>query len=184
MSSDASRRLAGEADVRPDVGEQHCRVALGATRIDDGGQRLVLDVDELRGVLALVTPVGEDGRDRLADETYDAFREQRLAHLRRVDGQGRALVDGIGEIGRGHDGHAARHVERCAGIDRHDPRVRDGGAHDGQPQRSGETLVVQVLGVDGAGGQELGILEAFAPAYRECCRGEDRVRGTQSPFAH
>ena len=42
--------------------------------IDDGGQRVVVDEDELGRVLALVALLGDDGDDGLADEAHRAGR--------------------------------------------------------------------------------------------------------------
>ena len=45
--------------------------------IDDGGQRVVVDDDELGGVLALVALLGDDGDDGLADEAHRVGGEER-----------------------------------------------------------------------------------------------------------
>ena len=77
-------------------------------RVDDGGQRLVLDVDEFGGVLALVALVGEHDGDRLADEAHDvASASNGWPIASGVHRQRRPLVDRVGEFGGGEHGDAA-----------------------------------------------------------------------------
>ena len=45
---------------------------------DEGGQRLVFDVDELGRVFRRIDGLGDDERDSLADEAHGAARQMRL----------------------------------------------------------------------------------------------------------
>ena len=66
----------------PAPGTAASRRARRVLRIDDRRQRVVLDVDQLRGVLALVAAVGEHHRDRLADEARPCRRPAAAAPSR------------------------------------------------------------------------------------------------------
>ena len=50
--------------------------------VDDGRQRLVVDVDELGRVLGEVERLGDDERDGVADETHLVVGERRARRLR------------------------------------------------------------------------------------------------------
>ncbi len=106
------------------------RIERGA-RVDDGGQRLVLDLDQLGRVARELARRGDDRGDRIADEARLADGEGVVLELpagRRRDleerlGQDRDLVAGQ------RADHAGR-LERRADVDRDDPRVRVGRAHE------------------------------------------------------
>ena len=69
-------------------------------RIDDGGQRVVVDVDQLGRVLTLIRLLGEHDRHRLADVADGAVGEQRLRHLRREHRERRGRLGHVVEVVR------------------------------------------------------------------------------------
>ena len=58
------------------------RRRLGSAVVDDGRQRLVVDLDELGRVLGEVAVVGDDQRDRVADEAHLVLGQRRTRRLR------------------------------------------------------------------------------------------------------
>ena len=63
------------------LGEEQHLVGGGGLEVDDDRQRVVVDLDQVGGVLALVGLLGEDGGHRLADEPHHVLRQERAHHL-------------------------------------------------------------------------------------------------------
>ena len=164
---------AGRQHVRADLGEQQrvvpARRPSGSTT---AGQRVVLDVDELGGVLALVAGVGEHHRDRFADEAHRRRGQQRLPHLVRVHRQWRCLARQVGEVGGGEHRDASG-ASSAAAVSIATIRACAIGERT-KVMRSApvEPLVDDVLGVDGAGREELRILEPLHPRTEDAAAGE------------
>ena len=99
--------------------------------VDDDVERLVLDDDELCGVARELARLGDDRRDRLADVAHLADRERVVLHLpARVGGD---LEERVGEDRDLVAGQRPVHTgerERRADVDRLDPGVRVGRAHE------------------------------------------------------
>ena len=94
-----------------------------ALRSRTTGQRVVVDLDQVGGVLALVGVLGEDGGDRLADEPHHVDGQEG-PHHRRVgpaeQQRGRQVDVGSGEHGDDAGCGAGR-----LDVDRLDPGVRE-----------------------------------------------------------
>jgi hypothetical protein len=86
--------------------------------------RVVVDLDQVGGVLALVRVLGEDGGDRLADEPHDIAREERPHH--RLVGPAEQQRGRQVDIGAGQHRHDTGRRAGLLDVDRGDPRVRDG----------------------------------------------------------
>ena len=80
------RRRAGQAE-RDVVGvllvDDYVGVR-GLSEVGDGGQRLVVDVHQLDGVLGDVPALGDDESDRVADELHLALGQRRAGSVRHV----------------------------------------------------------------------------------------------------
>lgn len=103
-------------------------------RVDDHGQRVVGDIDEIDAVLGDVAVVGDDDGDRFADVAHAADRQRPL-----VDGLLQHDQEGIGHRGdvlAGQHRVNARQGQGAGGIDRVDLGVRVRRAHDGGVKRS------------------------------------------------
>ena len=74
--------------------------------VDHDRQRLVVDDDELGGVLALVALLGHDDGDRLADEADDVVGEERAGHRGREHEEVERHRRGEVEVGGGEHAHA------------------------------------------------------------------------------
>ncbi len=103
----------------------------GRFRVDDGGQRLVLDADPAHALLSGGDDgLGDDGRDPLADVPHHVVEDPRVVGVvgeqlvlrGREPGRGRVLV-------REHGVHAG-HRERLRRVDRDHARVRVRGPHE------------------------------------------------------
>ena len=148
-------RLTGVTPIQPDDmiggGERGVRVAVGKgapvdpvgpgvlvhqrrvigeclDRIDDRGQRLVLDRDRIERVLGGIAIDRGDQRDRLADVAHLVHRHRRHAD-RRADGARQRFCQ-FGDLGPGD--HAKHPIEAAgaAGIDSANLRVGMGRAQD------------------------------------------------------
>ena len=119
-------------DVRAGLLVQERRIVLDrALGVDQHGQRLVLDLDQIGGVARDLARGGDDGRDRLAHVPHLADRERVVLHVRargsreleeRV-GQDRDLVAGQRPVD-------AAELERLRDVDALDLRVRVRRAHE------------------------------------------------------
>jgi hypothetical protein len=146
----------GGGDVAARGREEHERSWVrGAGHVHDRGQFVVVDVHQVRGVLALVPLLGDHHRQRLADVPDHVAGEQRLAHLS-VD-HARHRRGGRAEIGQvmaGERGDYPGRLERGADVDGPDPRVRRRRPDEVDVAGAGQA---QIVGVDAAGGQEAGV---------------------------
>ena len=172
-TSQPSNRSAARAAASPKVaatlvlagGEQHGRVGrVGLGHIDDGGQHVIVDIHQVGGVLALVAALGDDHRHRLADVPDHVLGQQRLAHvLVEHAGYRRGHRREVSQVGPGERGDDAGCRERGADVDREDPRVRDGRPDEVHVAGACQLPVLDVRGVDAAGGQEAGIFGSDDP---------------------
>ena len=129
----------------------------------DGGQRLVVDLDQLGGVERLGLGLGHDQRHRLAGEADLAVGEQRL----RREGEGLAGLDvglGIGpqrlqpvgrHVGRRQHRQHARRAPGGVDVDGADPGM---GMRRAQDDGVGQALEPQVVEIGAAAGDEARIL--------------------------
>ena len=150
-------------DVRAGIGEQHGRVAVGGGLVqpDHRRQRVVVDVHQLHGVLALVPVLGDHHGHRLPHEPDHIPGQERLAHLP-VDhaGHRRRQHREAGQVGAGERGDHTGCLPRGADVDGADPRVRDRGPDEEHVTGPGE---LDVVGVDGTGRQETRVLRPPDP---------------------
>jgi hypothetical protein len=111
-------------------------------RVDDGRERVVLDVDELQRVPCDVRALGHDAGDLLALEPHLVGGEHGLRVARERGHPGEAVG---GERLAGHDGDDARQLfcRRC--IDAHDAGVRERAAQQREVQHPGQGDVFDVL---------------------------------------
>ncbi|CAB4766021.1 unannotated protein [freshwater metagenome] len=140
----ATRRSEDPLDIAPrgrivkckvgtELVPQHGRVGcLGAGHVDHGGQRLVGDLDQRRGVVRDGFRLGDDHRYRVAHQPHlgGGQRVERCdLHVRGNhddDGPGHHLREILGSEHRDHTRQGARR----AGIDGHESRVRLRAAHE------------------------------------------------------
>ncbi len=114
----------------------------GLVRVDDDGQRLVVDQDRGDAVGRGVAGRRDDRRDLLA-LVHDRVGRQDHLH---VTGEGRHPVELVGLQGLAVDhGEDARDLERLGRVDALDRRVGIRAAHDVQPQLAGQVDVLDVL---------------------------------------
>ena len=148
------RRFDPHGDVRAELGVHERGVLGGALGVDDGGQRLVVDLDQLGRVLGEVARLGHDERDRVADEADVALGEGpegRAGHGRRVTLEHGRLhradvrVEVRGGEHRPDAGHGPRRVDVEAG----DPGVREVAAHERGVQHPRHDHVVDVGALPG-----------------------------------
>ena len=102
-------------------------------RVVDRWKRVVLDVDELDGVLRHRRALGDDRRDVLAHVPHFAVGECGLGELLRDE---RDLVDGLGrEVARREDRDDARLDRRGSGVEVHDACTRHWRCHEREHER-------------------------------------------------
>ena len=92
-------------------------------------QRLVVDLDQLAGVLGDVARVGDHHRDRLADMAHPVDREGKIRHRRPHHARDRP--DHAGELRPGDDADHAGQRQRARCVDPADAGVRVRRAQDG-----------------------------------------------------
>ena len=128
------------------VVDERGRVAHRLPDVSDSRERLVVDLDELRGVLRERTALGNDDRDAVP-------RVARLVRAQRpVLGNVAVAGDGpcarqrarpfVGEVGPRERRHDAVRRLRLREVDLRDLRVRVRAAHDRHPEHPGEHHVV------------------------------------------
>ena len=106
-------------------------VVLGSARVGDRVERLVFDLDQLRGVACALARFGHHGDDRLTDVAHLADGEGVVLEVRARDG--RDLEERIGERGHLFAGQRAvdpRQLLRLRHVDRRDVGVRIRRAHE------------------------------------------------------
>ena len=122
------------------------------------GQRLVVDVDQFDRVLGEVAALGDDQRNRVADELGLALGQRRPRSVRDVlarDGVPGLLDVGV-EVGGGeHRVHAGQR-QRRRGVDAVDPGARERAAHEAGVQHARPGDVVDEAA---AAGQQPGVLD-------------------------
>ena len=159
----------GGGDVAARSREEYGLAGRRLGHVDHWRQHVIVDVNQVRGILALVAALGDDHGQRLADVPDHVRGEQPLAHLG-VDqaSHRRRHHREIGQVSTGERGDDAGRLERGADVDRADPRVRD--RRPDEMYMAG-TRQAHVVGVDPAGRQEAGILAPDDP-------------GTQNAHSH
>ena len=139
--------------VRAERFVDHDPIGQRIFEIDHGGERLVLDLDGVEGVVGDRIGCRQHARHSVADVA-------RLRHCERIVGRvlhvGRdrprawhRAGPGRFEIGAAVDGHDARHRRRRTHVDTEDPCVGVRAAEHRQVQRAGEDEVVGVLRLAG-----------------------------------
>ena len=121
-----------------------CLRALGLRVVDDGWQRLVVDVDQLGRVFGEVEALGDHQRDRITDEAHLVFGQRWAGRLGTVrpDRSVPLLLDVRVEVGSGeHPAHPGQR-ERRGHLDAPDGGAGEGTAHKGRVQHSGKRDVV------------------------------------------
>ncbi len=152
----AERERALVGDVRSHL-LVHERAALLARleRIEHDGQWLVVDLDQVAGVLGDVAVLGDHGRDALAVVAHLLDRDHVLD-----DRPGAERGQRIGALGdvlaRDHGDHAGQLLGGL-GADREDLRVGVRAADDRRVRHAGQLDVVDVAAL---AAQEAGILDA------------------------
>ena len=124
-TSQPSNRSGLSADASPQSpatfvpAASNSRLVVGGVEAEHGGQRVVVDLDQLDRVLALVGMLGDDDGDRLADEPDLVGGQQALGHLG-VHQAGRRRRDErqVGQVGAGERGDHAGRRQRRADVDR------------------------------------------------------------------
>jgi hypothetical protein len=117
----------GERRVDVPVGERaigHAGVALRrCQQVDDGLERLVLDVDQFERVLRHVAVAGDDDCDRLAGVAHHLVRRRVVRHGRRDAGRKRARErDDVRSREHADD---AGMLEGCGDVEPDDAAVRE-----------------------------------------------------------
>ena len=150
-------RLAVEAvgGVGARLGEEQHLVGGGGLEVDDDRQRVVVDLDQVGGVLPLVGLLGEDGGHRLADEPHHVLRQERAHHL--LVGPAEQQRGLEVDVGAGEDADHAGRRTGLPDVDRLDAGVCEWGPDEREMQRSDQ---VEVVGVAGAAREESRILHA------------------------
>ena len=131
-----------DAHVRPDAGVDHDLVAHRLLGVGHRLELLVVDVDELGGVDARLTAVGEHDRDDVANEPDRVGAQQRPEHLRVDRDERRQRVDDSARVGG--DEHLRAGGLRGRLVDPVDLGVRHVRAHERQVQRARQRQVVDV----------------------------------------
>ena len=130
----------------------------GLLHVENVGERLVFDLDELAGGLGYLLVEGGDGGDEVA---YIAHLAADAVHDEAV-GQIAAYGGTVGAVLAGHDAYDAGELFRLGGVEALDNAVRDGAAENLAVQHA---LGVDVRGVYGlARNFEQGVLAGFALA--------------------
>jgi hypothetical protein len=161
-------RPGGRVDQRGAVGE-------GGLHVENGRQRLVVDVDVLQRVGRDVAVPGHDDGDGVAGVADLVDGDRRVVGVDHVGGDrpgaGQA-AELLGEVGAAERGDDTGPLERGRDVDPADPGVRHRAAQDRQVHHAGQG---DVVGPVGLAGEQLGVLLA-APAAAQLGRA---VRGAQ-----
>ena len=114
-------------------------------RVENRLQGLVVDLDQLGGILGERPALGDDERDRLAGVADLPAREHGMAGVGddAVVNAPRGKRSGVEIAGGQHRDHA-RLCHRVGGVDHPEPRVRVGAADERDVEEVGELEVVEV----------------------------------------
>jgi hypothetical protein len=117
----------------------------------DRRQHLVVDVDQLGGVLGDVPGLGHDDDHRLAHEVHSLGWQRIPRHVlqQRVGDLGRDRLDQLGKVSAGPDADDARKLRGLLGVDGTDPRRCVGAAHERRLVGAGQLEVVEVAALTG-----------------------------------
>ena len=163
----AARDVVTVCLVHDDVG------VLGLGEVGDRGQRFVVDVDEFDRVLGDVTVVGDDERDRIADELHLALGQRRARRVGDVLARDRVpgLLDvGVQILGGEHRVHAGqRQRRRC--VDAVDAGAGERAADEAGVQHA---RPVHIVDEGAVAGEQPGVLHSRDP--RSGVTGGDGIR--------
>ena len=180
--------------VRSVVGEDQRGVVVeGGLGIDDRWQRVDLGPHRARRVLALLVGLGEDDRDRLADEADPIDGERRPGEV--VVDLHEPVVRRDAELGRGPHRDDARHPRRVLDVDRPDRAVGDArpdedGLHGAFELEVGDVLPLareqsRILGAQHPRAEHRAVNRTFrCPAVRPGCRAVSVLVGGTSHWAN
>ena len=144
----------------------------GLLRVNDGGQRFVVDNEELERVLGEVAVFGDDTHDRLADIAHLAARQRQdrcgviMGHARGRDQR----LDRAGQILGGENSDDARGGARSGSVDRANARMRLVAPAEGDVQRAHH---LPIIGEGAVARQEARILGPFDARADELRPGVD-----------
>ncbi len=153
--------------VRADVGEQQHLVAPRLLRVDDHRQRVVVDQDQVGGVLAAGAVLGDHRHDRLAHVAHGPPGDEGPAHALGVRGVGGRRQPELGEIVTGHDGQHAGRSLGLGHVDGGDPGVGERRPDVGEPRRARQG---DVLDVGAALGQHSWVLDPHDPVPEDAAQ--------------
>ena len=122
--------------------------------IDHRRQRLILDLDQIAGILGDIARFGGDRDDRFADMAHLVLRDAMLVH-RRV-GPARQRAGDLRRLGAGHDAQHAGQRFRLALIDTDDFRM---GMRAAQNGGMGHVRKICVVGENAAADQQPRVLD-------------------------
>jgi hypothetical protein len=160
------RRLGPGGDVRPRARIEQRLVLKRLFGIDDHGQRVVVDDDQLGGVDSRRPVLADHDRDDLAHEADDVLRHHGAAHAlweaerRRPEGRQADVV-------RSEDLHAGERLGRTR-VDAVDLRVREQRANEGD---GGGTLRHEILDVPPLAAEEAVVLRPQDPVPEDAHGG-------------
>ena len=147
-------------EPRPSCSGGSCRIERGE-RIDDGRQRLVVDLDQFERVFGEIAVARDHDRDRLADIAH-AVDGNRPAFDRRLHADHQRGGQ-LRHFGGGDDGGDARRAPRRLGVDGADFGVGVRRAQDRGVQRAGRNAdVVDIAPAPGEKRQVLDPLDRLA----------------------
>ncbi len=153
--------------VRADVRKQQLLVTQRRLRIDDHGERLVIDHHQVGSVAPARSVLGHDCDDRLTHEPHHATSDERSAHALGEGGAGGRGHAELGEVVPRKDGEDTGCGLGSGHVDAGDPCVRHRRPDVGQPSRVREH---HIFDVRSAHGQEPGILQPRHPGAQDAAQ--------------
>ena len=169
----AERPLEGDV-VRRFVVELRGAGLRGFDSFDHRGERLVVDLDQVRGVAREVGRLGDDHRHgvahvaRLVDRQHVVGRD---LDVREEPADGERLHAARHQVLAGVDGDDALGVPRGRRVDALDARVRVRAAHEGRVGGAGQLHVVDVGALAGDEARILAALDALSEKLWLRCHG-------------
>ena len=156
-------------DVRAGVVMQDHLVSERGLTVDEGGQRLVVDLHEFRRIACELARRRDDGRDRLADVAHAPNRERVVLDVRAGrDGQLEERIGEDGDLVAGQRPVDAADLQRLRQVDRPDLRVR--------VRRADEVHVPHPVPLDVVEEHSLALYEPFVLLARDVRADEARLR--------